>query len=51
MLISSHPRRWQIAERDRLAAGSSWIGDDLFLPVDALTVNKRGCNGYAWNLG
>ncbi len=30
----SHPRLWSIAERDRLAAGSAWSGDDLFLSVD-----------------
>ena len=30
----SHPRMWSIAERDRLAAGSAWSGDDLFLSMD-----------------
>src|SRR5580700_7463096 len=30
----SHPRLWSIAERDRLAAGSAWSGDDLFLSMD-----------------
>src|SRR5580693_6661840 len=30
----SHPRLWSIAERDGLAAGSAWSGDDLFLSMD-----------------
>src|SRR6202041_2337934 len=30
----SHPRLWSIAERDRLAAGSAWSWDDLFLSMD-----------------
>src|SRR5580700_4311067 len=30
----SHPRLWSIAERDRLAAGSAWSGDDLYLSMD-----------------